>query len=102
MDSLRKNKPDRWTLVHAHGKWVGLNESDMGNSEVMRCHKEAVECDWNAIESIMRQFALATYIQRTSAASTGPPGLKSAHGEAGNLIERSLLHRMACILRANS
>ena len=34
MDSLRKNAPDRWTLVSAHGKWVGLNESDMGNSEV--------------------------------------------------------------------
>jgi 2,3-bisphosphoglycerate-independent phosphoglycerate mutase len=34
MDSLKKDKPDRWTLVSAHGKWVGLNESDMGNSEV--------------------------------------------------------------------
>ena len=34
MDSLKKGKPGRWTLVSAHGKWVGLNESDMGNSEV--------------------------------------------------------------------
>lgn len=35
MDSLKKSAPDRWTLVSAHGKWVGLNESDMGNSEVI-------------------------------------------------------------------
>lgn len=34
MDSLEKNAPDRWRLVSAHGKWVGLNETDMGNSEV--------------------------------------------------------------------
>lgn len=34
MDSLRKNSPNRWRTIAAHGKHVGLNESDMGNSEV--------------------------------------------------------------------
>ena len=34
MDSLKKSKPDRWRTVAAHGKHVGLNASDMGNSEV--------------------------------------------------------------------
>ena len=34
MDSLKKSKSDRWRTVAAHGKHVGLNASDMGNSEV--------------------------------------------------------------------
>ncbi|KAL6983212.1 Phosphoglucomutase-1 [Sarracenia purpurea var. burkii] len=35
MDSLKKGAPDRWRLVRAHGKAVGLpTEDDMGNSEV--------------------------------------------------------------------
>ena len=37
MDSLRTSKPKRWRTIAAHGKHVGLNESDMGNSEVGRC-----------------------------------------------------------------
>ncbi|GFZ07623.1 phosphoglycerate mutase, 2,3-bisphosphoglycerate-independent [Actinidia rufa] len=35
MDSLKQGAPDRWRLVRAHGKAVGLpTEDDMGNSEV--------------------------------------------------------------------
>ncbi|KAL5991414.1 2,3-bisphosphoglycerate-independent phosphoglycerate mutase [Asimina triloba] len=35
MDSLKKDAPDRWRLVKAHGTAVGLpTEDDMGNSEV--------------------------------------------------------------------
>ena len=35
MDCLKKGAPDRWRLVRAHGKAVGLpTEDDMGNSEV--------------------------------------------------------------------
>ncbi|RAL43135.1 hypothetical protein DM860_009917 [Cuscuta australis] len=35
MDSLKKGFPDRWRLIKAHGKAVGLpTEDDMGNSEV--------------------------------------------------------------------
>ncbi|GAA0170543.1 mutase [Lithospermum erythrorhizon] len=35
MDSLKKGAPDRWRLVKAHGKAVGLpTDDDMGNSEV--------------------------------------------------------------------
>ncbi|KAK9723789.1 hypothetical protein RND81_05G025400 [Saponaria officinalis] len=35
MDSLKKGAPDRWRLIRAHGKAVGLpTEDDMGNSEV--------------------------------------------------------------------
>ncbi|URE14969.1 LURP-one-related 8 [Musa troglodytarum] len=35
MDSLKKGAPERWRLVRAHGKAVGLpTEDDMGNSEV--------------------------------------------------------------------
>ncbi|KAH7833840.1 hypothetical protein Vadar_010267 [Vaccinium darrowii] len=35
MDSLKTGAPDRWRLVRAHGKAVGLpTEDDMGNSEV--------------------------------------------------------------------
>lgn len=34
MDSLKQQRSKgRWRLVAAHGKHVGLNESDMGNSE---------------------------------------------------------------------
>ncbi|KAF5782506.1 putative phosphotransferase (phosphomutase) [Helianthus annuus] len=35
MDSLKNSAPDRWRLVKAHGKAVGLpTDDDMGNSEV--------------------------------------------------------------------
>ncbi|KAK1584508.1 hypothetical protein Q3G72_033607 [Acer saccharum] len=35
MDSLKKNAPNRWRLIKAHGSAVGLpTEDDMGNSEV--------------------------------------------------------------------
>ncbi|KAH6756925.1 Phosphoglycerate mutase [Perilla frutescens var. hirtella] len=35
MDSLKKGAPEKWRLVRAHGKAVGLpTEDDMGNSEV--------------------------------------------------------------------
>lgn len=35
MDSFKKGAPERWRLVRAHGKAVGLpTEDDMGNSEV--------------------------------------------------------------------
>ncbi|CAA3014129.1 2,3-bisphosphoglycerate-independent phosphoglycerate mutase-like [Olea europaea var. sylvestris] len=35
MDSLKKGAPDKWRLVKAHGKAVGLpTDDDMGNSEV--------------------------------------------------------------------
>ncbi|GMP51882.1 hypothetical protein CsSME_00017937 [Camellia sinensis var. sinensis] len=35
MDSLKTGAPDKWRLVRAHGKAVGLpTEDDMGNSEV--------------------------------------------------------------------
>ncbi|XP_078180775.1 2,3-bisphosphoglycerate-independent phosphoglycerate mutase isoform X2 [Carex rostrata] len=35
MDSLKNGKPERWTLVKAHGTAVGLpSDDDMGNSEV--------------------------------------------------------------------
>ena len=35
INSLKKNKPDRYTLVKAHGTAVGLpSDADMGNSEV--------------------------------------------------------------------
>lgn len=35
MDSLKNGAPDRWRLVKAHGKAVGLpTDDDMGNSEV--------------------------------------------------------------------
>ncbi|XP_022966260.1 2,3-bisphosphoglycerate-independent phosphoglycerate mutase [Cucurbita maxima] len=35
MDSLKKGAPERWRLIRAHGKAVGLpTEDDMGNSEV--------------------------------------------------------------------
>ncbi|KAI3742804.1 hypothetical protein L1987_60500 [Smallanthus sonchifolius] len=35
MDSLKNSAPDRWRLVKAHGKSVGLpTDDDMGNSEV--------------------------------------------------------------------
>ncbi|KAI3457674.1 hypothetical protein Pfo_014337 [Paulownia fortunei] len=35
MDSLKNGRPERWRLVMAHGKAVGLpTEDDMGNSEV--------------------------------------------------------------------
>uniref|UniRef100_A0A7C8YPS6 phosphoglycerate mutase (2,3-diphosphoglycerate-independent) n=1 Tax=Opuntia streptacantha TaxID=393608 RepID=A0A7C8YPS6_OPUST len=35
MDSFKQGAPDRWRLVRAHGKAVGLpTEDDMGNSEV--------------------------------------------------------------------
>ena len=43
MDSLKKDAPDRWRTVSAHGKWVGLNETDMGNSEV---HSSQVNALW--------------------------------------------------------
>ncbi|GER31557.1 3-bisphosphoglycerate-independent phosphoglycerate mutase [Striga asiatica] len=35
MDSLKNGAPERWRLVKAHGKYVGLpTDDDMGNSEV--------------------------------------------------------------------
>lgn len=35
MDSFKQGAPDRWRLIRAHGKAVGLpTEDDMGNSEV--------------------------------------------------------------------
>ncbi|KAF3793882.1 2-3-bisphosphoglycerate-independent phosphoglycerate mutase [Nymphaea thermarum] len=35
MDSLKQTAPERWRLIRAHGKAVGLpTEDDMGNSEV--------------------------------------------------------------------
>ncbi|KDP21820.1 hypothetical protein JCGZ_00607 [Jatropha curcas] len=35
MDSFKKTAPERWRLIRAHGKAVGLpTEDDMGNSEV--------------------------------------------------------------------
>ncbi|XP_051115478.1 2,3-bisphosphoglycerate-independent phosphoglycerate mutase-like isoform X2 [Andrographis paniculata] len=35
LDSLKKGKPDKWRLIKAHGKAVGLpTDDDMGNSEV--------------------------------------------------------------------
>ena len=35
LNSLKKNKPDTYTLVKAHGTAVGLpSDADMGNSEV--------------------------------------------------------------------
>ncbi|XP_074277014.1 2,3-bisphosphoglycerate-independent phosphoglycerate mutase [Silene latifolia] len=35
MDSLKQGAPDKWRLIRAHGKAVGLpTEDDMGNSEV--------------------------------------------------------------------
>ena len=34
MDSLKKKAPTRWRTIHAHGQYVGLNDTDMGNSEV--------------------------------------------------------------------
>lgn len=34
LDGLKEHAPDRWRTVWAHGKYVGLNETDMGNSEV--------------------------------------------------------------------
>lgn len=43
LNSLKKNAPDRYMLVKAHGTAVGLpSDADMGNSEVSRCASHAL------------------------------------------------------------
>jgi len=86
MDSLKKGKPGRWTLVSAHGKWVGLNESDMGNSEA-GSSSQALIVETASSPLPVLVFIVLDHFLRTGASSCllgGPQILKGGGGGGGS------------------